>query len=507
MSIKNIVESPHKIYSRYNEYWKFLLLSYEGGLDYTLADVPDSHVHGTMIRVNGKDYSLKNKYNLFEHKKERTEDFKRRIEMSYYYNFCAPIIDIYANHLLSDEPVVDLGNIENVFGLRIDDVDMMGSSMQEFRRNLSETVQIFGHTFVLTDKMNGNEEYSLAQRIDNNSFPYFKIIYPTDVLNWSLDKFGAIDWILFKECADNANDPDNYDPKQADEVFYKLWTKDEWRIYNSDYDLLDVGIHSLGRVPVDVFYDKKSKKHRNLLGVSTLSDIVFIARDVYNKCSELNEIIRNQTFSILAVQGKQSDYNESEVGTNIAIVYPEGTNAPQYVSPPSTNADVLMRHIDRQIKKIFQIAKLEGGDAEMSGDVQSGISKAYDFHNTNASLASKASNMEDGEIRLYKTFGAWEGVDWDGTVEYNRNFNVKDLLTDLDEAERMLRMNIGQEIDAKIKTAIVKKKFPRMEEQDIEEKVKQQSQGQRLRDRMPNLFTPPSGENGGGLFNGRSTTN
>jgi hypothetical protein len=498
MSIKSIVENPHPIYRDNLDYWNFLLQSYEGGKSYTLADINDSGRDG-LIRVNGKDFELRNRHNLFQHKKERSDDYKLRIEMSYYYNFCAPIIDIYTNHLLHDEPVIEFGNLEPFVETRIANVDLMDSSINEFRRFVNESAQIFGHVFVLTDMPMSRGEVSLAERIVNDRFPYFKVIYPMDVINWSLDRFGRLNWVVIRETLDANVDPDNFDPKKCESVFYKLWTRQEWRMYDKDYNMIDSGNHNLGRVPLDIVFDKKSKKERNLLGISTLADVAFIARDVYNKCSELNEILRNQTFAILAIQGNASDYNESEVGTNIAIVYNEGMNAPQYVSPPSDNAQVLMDHIDRQVKKMYQIAKLEGGDAESAGDVQSGISKAYDFHETNSALAKKASNMEDGEYRIWRTFGVWEGVDWDGKVTYSRDFNVKSLAEDLDESERLMRQQLGQDIEKKIKISLVKKKFPRMNEEEIEESVQtgNMSIGQRLRDRIPQAFTQPSGTNGG----------
>ncbi len=55
-------------------------------------------------------------------------------------------------------------------------------------------------------------------------------------------------------------------------------------------------------VPVTVTFDKKSESVKNMLGISAIADISFIARDVYNASSELRQILRDQTFAFLTLQ-------------------------------------------------------------------------------------------------------------------------------------------------------------------------------------------------------------
>jgi hypothetical protein len=506
MSIKALVENPHQIWKRNYNYWNFLLKSYEGGIDYTQADTPASDSGGLTVTYNGQKIDDKyNTYNLFKHKKERSEDYRERIQMSYYYNFCAPIIDVYTNHLFRESVIENYGNIEDVVEKRRENIDRKNSSIEEFRKELSEDAQIFGHIFVVTDMPKSSGEVNLAQRISNDQFPYFTIFYPTDVLNWALDIYGRPYWVLLRECQDGNVDPMNYDKDKTMKYQYRLWTRNEWYLYDSDYQLIESGTHPIGRVPIDIVYEKPSKKYRNFLGISAISDICFIARDVYNKCSELNEILRNQTFAFLTLQGKSADYDEVSVGTSKALLYPQDTNAPSFVSPPADNAKVLMDQIDRQVTKMFQLAKLEGGSASesMQIDTQSGVSKAYDFHETNAALAKKAGHMEDGELRLWSTFAKWEGKEFDGSIQYSRDFNVKDLMSDLVEAEKLIRFNMGEMFDNKVKEELIKKKFPRMpiEEVDkiIQESVVASKPGAQLRSRLPGVFNnnPIFGGNGG----------
>lgn len=514
-SIKDLIDNPHSTYSRNLHYWNFLLQSYEGGIAYTngfVSPVMASSDGVIQVKVNGVVLKDKTGGNLFKHKKERHEDYKERIDMSYYYNFCAPIIDIYTNHLFKESVNEDWGNIENLIDDRKDDIDRKGSSIIEFRKETAELAQLYGHVFVVTDKPSTDRNIvSLAQQKEEGLFPYLTLFHPQDVLNWALDEFGQPYWVMLRESMNGNIDPFAFNAKNTDMVQYRLWTRTEWILFNSSFEEIGKANHPCGKVPIDIVYNKPSKKCRNFLGISEIADIAFITRDIYNKCSELNEIIRNQTFAILTLQGKSTDYDELSVGTSKALLYPRDSQQPGYISPASENATVLMTQIDRQVHKIFQLAKLEGGTAsqEKQVDSQSGISKAFDFQETNSALAKKAGHMEDAEMRIWDTFARWEGQkSFEGSISYSRDFNIQDLNQDLDEAEKLIRMQLGREFNIQIKKEIIKKKFPRITDEDREKMIKEvedkegKTEGMALRERLPGFFNRnnnalPGGINGG----------
>jgi hypothetical protein len=524
--IRDMVENPHLIYKRNANYWAFLLQSYEGGRNYCNADLPGANANlGLLDRlfkvfVEGKEV-LPNVVtgNLFMHPKERAEDYQQRVRMSYYYNFCAPVIDIYTNHLFKDAIREDFGSIEKTIEQINQNVDNQDSSIEEFRRQVAEASQIYGHCFVLIDSPNisSTEIISREDQIKRRAFPYATIYCPLAVINWSLDKFGSPHWILLREDIETNSDFNNFDAKKQGDFVYKLWTRNEWYVYDREFKLISNGLHGIGRVPIVCVYSKRSKMYQAFLGVSDLADISFLARDIYNSCSELRQILRDQTFAFLAVQGSSDEYNELTIGVSKAILYPENRNAPQYVSPPSDNAATYFNHIDRQVRKIFQLAKLEGGSAQQDQEVtpQSGVSKAWDFNETNSSLANKAANMEDGEYKIWDVFSAWEGKEFDGSIQYPREFSVQSLNDDLDEAAKEFKLQLGETFDLEVKKAIQKKKFPRATDEELEKMATEaeakgnpnnngngnvNTGGLSIRDRMPFLFkskTPNSAENGG----------
>lgn len=481
--IRELIENPHSIYARNKNYWNFLLDSYEGGKDYCQAYITSQKVgsgslanSGFKIMVNGHELQSARGDNLFKHPKEREEDYHDRLQMSYYYNFCAPVIDIYSDHLFKQPVIEDFGSIENLVDERAENIDNKQGSVGEFRKEMADMAQIYGHIFVMTDSplYEGNV-LSRADVFNNNLLPYFTLHHPQNVLNWALDEFGSPYWVIVAETLDANIDPFTYNKDRQQVMQYRLWTRQEWILYDFDYNEIGRGVHGLGAVPITCVFDKQSKKVRNFLGISTIADIAFIARDVYNSCSELKQILRDQTFAFLAIQGNASEYDELSVGTSKALLYPMDRAMPQYISPPPANAEVYFKHIDRQISKIFQLAKLEGGSVQapdQSAVMQSGVAKAWDFNQTNSALSKKAGNLEDGETKLWNMFSMWATEKpFDGYIEYPHEFSIKSLNDDLDEAEKIMKLNMGQVFNQEIKKAIIEKKFPRMGEEEKQKMI------------------------------------
>lgn len=518
--IKDMVENPHLIHRRYSAFWDFLLQSYEGGIDYSNS--------GLSINSNPSDVSSLSAYyvdgkkqqavmplngNLFPHPKERTQDYNQRVRMSYYYNFPAPIIDIYGDHLFKQKVIVDFGSIEEDVKEVENDIDRQGSSIDEFRKSVSDMAQIHGHCFIITDSPKTDSELIVnrRQQIDLRAFPYFSLYSPKNLINWSLDENGFPYWVLLREVYDANSNPVEFDKNAKQQCVYRLWTRDTWQIYDDKYELVDAGFHDLGKVPITCAFDKRSRKARNFLGISSIADISLIARDIYNLCSELRQILRDQTFAFLAIQGTSSEYSELELGTGKGLLYPEGREVPQYVSPSAENANTYFQKIDRQVAKIYQLAKLDSGGLSATVkdpgtvDNNSGVSKAWDFNQTNSSLSSKSSNLEDAEMDMWTNFALWQGKKFDGSVQYPTEFSISSLKDDLNEAEQMARLDLGTMFNLEIRKAIIKKKFPRKPEEEIskmENEVEQllkkgaNTPGSRLSERVSTLFnnTATSGQ-------------
>jgi len=75
---------------------------------------------------------------------------------------------------------------------------------------------------------------TLQDQIDSSVFPYFTIFHPQQIVNWSLDIYGRPYWVLVREERDGNQDPYNYDSQNLTQVNYRLWTVNEWVLYNGE---------------------------------------------------------------------------------------------------------------------------------------------------------------------------------------------------------------------------------------------------------------------------------
>ena len=75
-SIKDLVENRHPIHKKYYNYWNFLLDSYEGGVDYSQAEIKDdpNTDDGMTVLVNGQPLENRSDNNLFKHTRESSKD-------------------------------------------------------------------------------------------------------------------------------------------------------------------------------------------------------------------------------------------------------------------------------------------------------------------------------------------------------------------------------------------------------------------------------------------------
>src|SRR3990167_1815210 len=194
-TIKDLVDAPHKVFSTYHDYWSFLLDSYEGGVDYCNAFISGSGAasrgllnyvtRAFKVFAGSTEMKLSKSGNLFMHPKERDVD--------------------YNNHLFKQPINTDFGNIADEVEERSENIDNKQGSIGEFRKELADMSQVYGHIFVIIDtpKFNGDVK-TRADIIDNNLFPYFTLHHPQNIINWALDEFGFPYWVLVREYADGA---------------------------------------------------------------------------------------------------------------------------------------------------------------------------------------------------------------------------------------------------------------------------------------------------------------
>jgi hypothetical protein len=224
----------------------------------------------------------------------------------------------------------------------------------------------------------------------------------------------------------------------------------------------------LGYVPVTVLTSRKVRRGE----IAPPSEFYSIARTnlrVFNLCSELDEILRNQAFSILIYPGQnngnartvakanaanemvQPSQQTVSIGTDNMLGFsPDASHPPAFISPPADPADMIMNQIDRLVKEMYRMAVM----AFVTGvqEQSSGVAKQWDYEKTNQVLADFASNCEKCERDIARFFSDWMGMKpIEYTVKYPDDFGISDVEQSLTEATQALDMAVGGKFNMEVK--------------------------------------------------------
>lgn len=473
----------HPDYEAFLPEWMFYIRSYLGGKFYRDGDY------------------------LLKHPFESTDNYNRRKEIAYFYNYCAPIVDIFTSYLTKKQPQRSYGSLSTevvpprqpltLFDAFWWDCDLENTNFEQFMRDAQRYANIYGRVSIMVDKP-ALFALTKAQAKEQGIRPYVYIITPENVLDWEYTRLVSgrpvLSMVKIRESEDT----------------YRIWSRigwESWKVSTEGKERSAVktgeGSHDLGEIPIVNLYNKKSGVR--MIGVSDLQDIADINKNIYYFCSDAKEIIENTAFPMLAMPYDKGGQGESqEVGPkNILQFDPELPNSvPQWLEPPHSSLAEIREWIQQDAQEMVRIAKMGGlRNTETSTQPWSGVSIEAQERQLFAALAEKASNSEQAELDIFRLWAKWEGDEFTGNVEYPRDFAIRDLTTALQNAitagtARINSLTFEKERQKKIVNAVI----PDMEEVQRETIFKEIEELQALS--TPPVKTPAGqvdGLNNGGM--------
>lgn len=392
---------------------------------------------------------------LVAHKREDEAKYRQRRLLAYYSNFMRPVVDALTNPIFSKPVVRDFsGAGEKLLSAFRDDVDGRGTPINTFMKRAARIARLYGAAFIVEDnyaaeQMPEDEESASKGRI----FPYLYLVRPEQVTDYACDRSGALESISYKIAT--AYVKDSLADAEKEETW--TWMRTGWRREDKDGKVRE-GKHALGEVPVVVLLSAAADEG-DLLPTPPLLPIAKTNQTIYNLCSELREILRNQAFSVLRYPVSRDISQEIlekglQLGTDNALPYPaEAGSGPDFIAPPSEPAVLLQNEIARLVEDIYRQANLTSVVGVQIK--QSGVAKQWDFEQTNQALADMAESCEAAETKLFQLFGKWTNIEIaELKIKYARDFGIVDVEGELEKAQRMKDLAVGgaavnREIDRK----------------------------------------------------------
>lgn len=383
--------------------------------------------------------------------RETVANYEVRQQLSYYLNYMKPVIDSHVNPIFRTDAARDWGGRReklNLFSAFYEDVDTVKTSLPRFMKRAAKMAKLLGVAFIVIDSV-AEQPGSMAGVLKERAFPYAYLLKPSQVTDYSVNKAGVLTSITYSVTADGSGSSG-----RVQEVWE--WTTTTWKC-NDPKGAEKTGTHNLGVVPVIP-----------LLGVDAdpgqlkpQSDFYAIARTnkrIFNLCSEMDEIITKQTFSILTYpMGPNTDsqnVKELMTGTENALAY-DGTvsSGPAFISPDAAPLEQLRLERTELIQEIYRMAQQShttGVETKASG-----VAKEWDFESANQSLSDFANNCEACEQAIATLFGLWANTDVQYESKYSDDFGIVDVTAALDEVGRALDLNIGGEFNRATKKKAV----------------------------------------------------
>jgi len=352
--------------------------------------------------------------------RESDEKYTQRQKIAYYTNLFAPKVNRYIGYLFKQTPTRTSNNslIKKIF----DDVDNRGDNVDVFMSNFAKNAKVRGCNLLLVD-MPKNLPASLKEQIDNRILPYFVEILPEKVIEYKLDSFGKTEYVMFNDTIDNST---------TNEInitqIIRYYDKTEWKILDEDNNVIEQGSHNLGVCPVVIFSETGE-----FPVIGEFTQIANLAKRHYNLQSELDEILRSQTFSILTIQSDSPSDVEIKLSTDNAIAYQKDVTRPEFIAPPSAPAEIYqekIKEIEAQIDKIAY-------DVSTNQAQESGIALDIKFQGLNSSLSNFAIRLNDLENRAFDIVCRYLGINNDITITYPKTFSIIDTQKEIAILEEM----------------------------------------------------------------------
>lgn len=400
-----------------------------------------------------------------------TKKLKERRKLARYENFAAAILDQMKaalfrespSRLLSKNEGKEKGEPEGIeaWWEHVDGPD--GMTMDDYWSFAWDAAATFGHMVLYLDRAGVPGETAA-----DAATPILRAYTPLDVADWWEDDQGRLTAVKLLEPSPRAPGDTSIKPMKAR---VRIVDETTWKLYDSSGKLIQQGEHEMGCLPIVVLYAKRRPLIPNI-GQSVLYDPQLYV-DLYNLDSELRELLRKQTFSILNIPlGTGPDAMDVEKAKILLNqeVSTEGVifsgPAAQFLSADAANVAAYQEERSQLLRMIYRLAGVffesDSKDAEAEGSLKL---KREDM---NQRLSNYADELEQADLKVaqlwYRAQGAdnWE-TKWkaDGvTIQYPQTFDVTPFDVVLEQAQAAMSLGFPAEVLKAIRKRLLVKFLP-----------------------------------------------
>ena len=380
---------------------------------------------------------------LIKHTNEIQPEYDERLKRAAYINYPRRVATLITQYVLAKRPTR-----ENAAEEYVEDFSRTGMRVDEVMRQFSTYLNICGTAWLCVDSPAFDGSPTKADEQRERLRPYCIAISPLAVRDWHYGPDGKFDWVLTAE-----KEIDNSNPFEQPHCIdiRKLWTRDSVLIATFD----KTSGAKASRVVPNAVGEVPFVRHVEVDGYGIgenhwFEDLVRISDAILNANSEAQMNVLKQMFGLLIVpedfldtvkELKEKDA-EAPSGANdggkpaeplsytlarSAAVFEsvDGKGTTRYIQPAGTETTTIRTEIDALKRELYSVVGLAASkDTKM---VESAESKAWDYQNVQAFMATRADILEQCEVKAWEFLNKWQPNIPVPTVSYNREFAILDI--------------------------------------------------------------------------------
>jgi hypothetical protein len=390
----------------------------------------------------------------------------RRRQLARYDNFAQALTDIFVDHQYAkgiSRTWKHTHRADDNYLRWIEDVDGAGTHLDDWLKQRQVLAHTYGHVFAYLDRAPG-----LAARPRTRAEQgrlVLRYYIPPDTLDW-LAPHKHLTGVKFAEAVERTSlmQPSTFSSayhgatasESRDDLNVEYLFIDDRAVlrYDAEGTAVQTSVqHGFGELPVAVFYSKR-RARIPVLGRMLLKD-PRLFRDHYNMISELRELLRSQTFSMLHIQLQENETVDSararlgdHAGTDTVLFTMGGA---EFIAPADGPVATYATQIDAAERKMFRLIGLpweaDSRDAEAEGSRKL---KAQDLNRTLAGHADEAERFEYQLARLFyvgfygRQVGLQRWQDNPPVIKHPDEFNTEEILAVVEDTKGALGLQLGQ---------------------------------------------------------------
>lgn len=402
----------HPSYLKLEKLWTFLRWAYKGGVNYKDQD----DAVGDPVFV--------------AHEREEAggsitaPGLARRKRLSVYKNYTRTIIDRFNDFVFRESGIVRDTSTSADWTKWVENVDDLGTPIAKFMATQMRHAQVLGRQFIVarTSRTADAGELTAAQADAAGVHIWLERVFPIDVLDWRRSR-GKIRETLIQ-----------YDDGTA--VLYRVDDFIEIKLNDAGTvtSLSEPIQHNFGRLPVieaAPFDETKSQ----------IEDIAELNKQLLNLDSLLRSELYANHFTQFVMTGvDSSQVANAQLGTWNLLCIPQAIAKLEAMGSDTSQAAGIREAITDDIREIYKLAGLVSGDAEETGQAESGVARAWKFHEVESKLGAIADEAERVETLIGELWAAGVGntASKPKAPDYPDKFDVPDLAAEIDRSLSLL---------------------------------------------------------------------